>query len=173
MLSRMDAPRARCRAAGVQERRVRSAVDGGSLVRYLAVGLFSYGVNVVLLVAFVEGLGWNRPWVAAPVAFLLTFLVSYTLQRVVAFRSTATIAGSLARYALLVGFNAVAQAVLHALAERVGLGLATSQLIATALTTTWNYLAYRHWVYADVRAARPHAPVAPGYDGRATTRPAP
>ena len=138
-----------------------SAVDVGSLLRYLAVGVFSYGVNVALLIAFVEGLGWNRPWVAAPSAFLLTFLVSYTLQRVVAFRSTASVAGSLLRYAVLVGFNTLAQALLHALAERAGLGLASSQLIATALTTAWNYLAYRHWVYADATPSREGAPPSP------------
>lgn len=112
-------------------------------------GGFSYAVNVALLVAFVDGLGWNRPWIAAPAAFLLTFLVSYTLQRVVAFRSTAPVASSVLRYGILVAVNTVAQAVLHALAERAGIGLVAGQLVATGITSAWNYVAYSHWVYAD------------------------
>ncbi len=123
--------------------------DAGRIGRYLLVGAFSYAVNVALLVAFVDGLGWSRPWIAAPAAFLLTFLVSYTLQRVVAFRSTAPVASSVLRYGILVAVNTVAQAVLHALAERAGIGLVAGQLVATGITSAWNYVAYSHWVYAD------------------------
>ena len=131
-------------------------------------GGFSYAVNVALLVAFVDGWGWNRPWIAAPAAFLLTFLVSYMLQRVVAFRSTAPVASSVLRYGILVAVNTVAQAVLHALAERAGIGLVAGQLVATGITSAWNYVAYSHWVYADAAPAPvPVAVPAPGDGGDA------
>ncbi|MEP7160844.1 MAG: GtrA family protein [Dermatophilaceae bacterium] len=145
----------------------RRRTDVGRVVRYLLVGAFSYAVNVALLVAFVDALGWNRPWAAAPAAFLLTFLVSYTLQRMVAFRSTAPVASSVLRYGTLVAVNTVAQAVLHALAERAGIGLATGQLIATGITSAWNYVAYCHWVYADAgRPSRDRGGVVIGAGGR-------
>lgn len=120
-----------------------------SLTRYLVVGGLSYAVNVLLLNLLVEVVHLPRAWVAAPAAFLLTFVVSYTLQRVFAFRSEADVTGSVVRYTILVAINLVAQSLIHAGCERAGLGLATSQFIATGVTTVWNYFAYKHWVYVD------------------------
>lgn len=119
-----------------------------STVRYLMIGGPSWAFTVLLLNILVVVLGWSQP-TAGPVAFMLTFFVSYTLQRTFAFRSEATVTGSMARYLTLAGFNVVVQYPLHWMCERAGLGLATSQVIATGVPTIWNYFAYKHWVYVD------------------------
>ncbi|GAB78460.1 GtrA family protein [Austwickia chelonae] len=119
-----------------------------SIVRYLVVGGLSFAVNVVIFNILVEVVGWSRA-VSAPISFALTFFVSYTLQRAFAFRSEADVTGSAIRYLILAGFNTLAQMPIHWICEQIGLGLFTSQFIGTAITTVWNYFAYKHWVYVD------------------------
>ncbi|WP_116115580.1 GtrA family protein [Austwickia chelonae] len=119
-----------------------------SIVRYLVVGGLSFAVSGIIVNILVEVVGWSRP-VSGPVSFGLTFFVSYTLQRAFAFRSEADITGSAIRYLILAGFNTLAQMPIHWICEQIGLGLLTSMFVGTALTTIWNYFAYKHWVYVD------------------------
>ncbi|QQS02426.1 MAG: GtrA family protein [Austwickia sp.] len=120
-----------------------------SAMRYLVVGGLSFAVNVLLLNILIVHLHWDPERVAAPAAFLLTFGVAYTLQRVFTFRSEAGVNGSMARYLVLAGVNTLAQIPLHELGSALGLGTARRQILATGIITVWNYFAYRHWVYVD------------------------
>lgn len=129
--------------------RVAKRVLRHSLMRYLVVGGLSFALNVVLLNILIVHLGWDPERVAAPAAFLLTFGVAYTLQRVFTFRSEAGVNGSMARYLVLAGVNTLAQIPLHTLGSALGLGTARRQILATAIITVWNYFAYKHWVYVD------------------------
>ena len=72
-----------------------------SVMRYLVVGGLSFAFNVLLLNILIVHLRWDPERVAAPAAFLLTFGVAYTLQRVFTFRSEAAIEGSMVRYLIL------------------------------------------------------------------------
>ena len=70
-------------------------------------------------------------------------------ERLFAFRSETSVRRSLFRYSILVVFNSVVVAFIVTVChDHVGLGLGSSQLIATASTTVWNYFAYKGWVYA-------------------------
>lgn len=120
-----------------------------SAMRYLLVGGLSFALNVVLLNILIVHLRWDPERVAAPAAFLLTFGVAYTLQRVFTFRSEAAVNGSMMRYLVLAGVNTLAQIPLHTLGSALGLGTARRQILATGIITVWNYFAYRHWVYVD------------------------
>ena len=120
-----------------------------SVMRYLVVGGGSFAVNVLLLNILIVHLHWDPERVAAPAAFLLTFGVAYTLQRVFTFRSEADVNGSMLRYLLLAGVNTLAQIPLHELGSSLGLGTARRQFLATGIITVWNYFAYKHWVYVD------------------------
>ncbi len=134
-----------------------AAIWRASAFRYLVAGGISFAFNVALLNLFREFLGWPTG-VAALTAFWGTFGFSYAIQRIFAFTSQASVAGSLVRYSLLVAFNSlVVAAVVTVAHESLGLGLGTSQLIATGLTTVWNYFAYKHWVYAVRTKAVPVA----------------
>lgn len=120
-----------------------------SAMRYFVVGGLSFALNVLLLNILIVHLRWDPERVAAPAAFLLTFGVAYTLQRVFTFRSEAAVHGSMARYLVLAGVNTLAQIPLHELGSALGLGTARRQVLATGIITVWNYFAYKHWVYVD------------------------
>lgn len=119
--------------------------------RYVYAGGTSFMVNLVLLNLFREFWGWPTG-VAAITAFWGTFVFSFLVQRIFAFRSASALHRSLLRYSILVAVNSLVVAGVVTVAhEHFRLGLGTSQLIATILTTVWNYFAYRHWVYAEGR----------------------
>ncbi|RRD46166.1 GtrA family protein [Tessaracoccus sp. OH4464_COT-324] len=120
-----------------------------SAIRYLFAGGLAFVFNVALLNLFREGFGWDLS-LSAALAFWGTFGFSYGIQRIMAFRSTSSITGSVIRYSILVAFNSVVvTAVVTVCNGYLSLGLGTAQLIATVLTTTWNYFAYKHWVYKN------------------------
>ncbi|MDO5065978.1 MAG: GtrA family protein [Propionibacteriaceae bacterium] len=115
--------------------------------RYVYAGGASFVFNLALLNLFREFWGWPTG-MAAVTAFWGTFVFSFLTQRVFAFRATTAVHRSLLRYCILVAVNSVVVAGAVTVAhEHFRLGLGTSQLIATILTTVWNYFAYRHWVY--------------------------
>jgi len=120
---------------------------GNSAVRYLVVGGFCFAVDLGLLWVAHELLGVALA-IATPVAFLASFVVTYTLQRVVAFTSEARVAPSVLRYATLVAFNTVATTVIVWAFEDTSLGWIAGKVAAVVATTVWNYFAYRYWVFA-------------------------
>ena len=130
-----------------------SRIVKNSAVRYVLAGGLAFVFNVVLLNVFQVGLKWPTS-VAAMLAFWGTFGFCYAMQRIFAFQSKSPVAGSLVRYSILVAFNSIVVSVVVTLCnEGLGIGLGTSQLIATVLTTAWNYFAYKHWVYAGTSRA--------------------
>ena len=122
-------------------------LSSGAL-RYLVAGGLAFAFNVLLLNVFREVLGFPTS-LSALLAFWASFFFTYSLQRMFAFRSQASVRASLFRYSVLVAFNSVVVAfVVTVCYDVLGLGLGSSQLVATAITTVWNYFAYKHWVYA-------------------------
>lgn len=118
-------------------------------LRYLLAGGAAFVFNLALLNLFREGLGWSIE-LSAVLAFWGTFGFSYAMQRIFTFQSANGMAGSMLRYTLLVVVNSLAVALIVTVANKyLGLGLGTSQLIATGATTMWNYFLYKHWVYAN------------------------
>ena len=125
-----------------------SRILNSGALRYLVAGGLAFAFNVLLLNVFREVLGLPTS-LSALLAFWASFFFSYSLQRMFAFRSEASVRASLFRYSVLVAFNSVVVAFVVTVCHDVlGLGLGSSQLVATAITTVWNYFAYKHWVYA-------------------------
>lgn len=122
-------------------------VWGNSAVRYLAVGAFCFLVDVALLWCAHDLLGVPLP-VATPIAFLASFVVTYTLQRVVSFASDSRMVPSVARYTALVIFNTLATTGIVWLVDQTGGGWLLGKVAAVVATTVWNYFAYRYWVFA-------------------------
>lgn len=122
-----------------------------SATRYLVVGGFSFlfDIGVLWLLHDVFGVALA---IATPVAFLLSFAVTYTLQRTVAFRASDGVAPSVLRYTLLVAFNTVATTAIVWAADAVGMPWGVGKVAAVAATTIWNYFAYRYWVFASRKA---------------------
>ena len=124
-----------------------SRILNSGALRYLVAGGLAFAFNVLLLNVFREVLGLPTS-LSALLAFWASFFFTYSLQRMFAFRSEASVRASLFRYSVLVAFNSVVVAFVVTVCHDVlGLGLGSSQLVATAITV-WNYFAYKHWVYA-------------------------
>lgn len=119
------------------------AVDA---VRYLVVGGVCFAFDFGLLWVLHQGLGVTLA-VATPVAFLASFALTYTLQRVVAFASSSRLVPSVGRYTALVAANTVATTVIVWGADRLGFGWEAGKVLAVVATTVWNYFAYRRWVF--------------------------
>lgn len=118
-----------------------------SAVRYLLVGGFCFVVDVGLLWLAHEVIGVPLA-IAAPLAFLASFAVTYTAQRVVAFASDSKVVPSVARYTALVAFNTLATTGIVWAFDELGAGWLLGKVIAVVSTTVWNYFAYRYWVFA-------------------------
>lgn len=137
--------------ASPAHRNLISRVWSSSAVRYLAVGGFAFLFDVGVLSLLHDVFRVGLP-VATPSAFLLSFAVTYTLQRTVAFRSDDSVAPSVLRYTLLVAFNTVATTAIVWAIDAVGWPWLVGKITAVAATTVWNYFAYRYWVFSARKA---------------------
>jgi putative flippase GtrA len=142
---------------------VRRVLDNG-VVRYLLVGGSAFLVDLGLLTVLHELLGWPVG-LASPVAFVVSFVYTYSLQRI-AFRSESPHGRALVRYLLLVGANTVATALIVAGVDMTAAGWVVGKVVSTGVTSVWNYFAYKHWVF------RPAAVDGPAPSGRPESPPA-
>lgn len=117
-------------------------------VRYLIAGGLSFLVDFGLLALLHDVLFWPV-WLASGVSFLLSFVFTYTIQRAFSFGSRAPHGRALLRYTLLVAFNTLATILIVSLVNSSVVGWAGGKVVATVVTTVWNYFAYRYWVFTD------------------------
>lgn len=118
-----------------------------SVVRYLIAGGLSFLVDFGLLALLHTVFDWPV-WLATGVAFLVSFAFTYTIQRMFSFMSRAPHGRALVRYTILVAFNTLATVGIVSLVDASVLGWAGGKVIATIVTTVWNYFAYKYWVFA-------------------------
>lgn len=135
--------------------RIRGFFDH-SAVRYLIAGGLSFLVDFGILALLHAVLGWPT-WLAAGTSFLISFAFTYSIQRVFSFGSRAPHGRALIKYTLLVAANTVATTVIVALVDQSSLSWAGGKIIATIVTTVWNYFAYRYWVFAEPSRPTPAA----------------
>lgn len=122
-----------------------------SAVRYLLVGGCAFLFDAGLLALFREVFLWPV-WVSAGVAFLLSFFFTYSLQRAFSFQTELPHGQALIRYILLVAFNTLATMGIVTVIAITPLGWLGGKVIATALTTVWNYFVYRWWVFPSAKS---------------------
>lgn len=124
-----------------------------SAIRYLFAGGLAFLVDLGLLALFHQVFGWPT-WLSAGLAFVISFAFTYSIQRYFTFGSQAPHGRALVKYALLVAFNTVATAGIVALVDMTPAGWAVGKVVATSVTTIWNYFAYRYWVFASPAAPK-------------------
>jgi putative flippase GtrA len=117
-----------------------------SAARFLVVGVFAFLFDIGLLWVLHEAIGIPLA-ISTPAAFLMSFMLTYTLQRTVAFRSSEGVAPSALRYTILVAINTVATTLIVAGTDGIGLPWEVGKVAAVVATTVWNYFAYRYWVF--------------------------
>jgi len=119
-----------------------------SAVRYLFAGGLAFLVDVGVLALLKNVFDWPL-WLATGAAFIISFFFTYTIQRFFSFESTAAHGVALLKYAALVGFNTLAVVFIVTMINPTPLGWLGGKVIATVVSTVWNYFAYRYWVFAD------------------------
>ncbi|MFB7843323.1 GtrA family protein [Microbacterium sp. NPDC056052] len=125
-----------------------------SVLKYLIAGGLGFLVDFGLLALLHQVFGWST-WLAAGVAFAASFLFTYAMQRNFTFGSEAPHGWALLKYSALVAFNLLATAGIVAVVDQTPAGWAVGKVAATAVTTLWNYFAYRYWVFARPRGEEP------------------
>lgn len=124
-----------------------------SSVRYLLAGGISFIIDFGLL-WLLRDIVRAPLWLATAAAFLLSFAFTYAAQKLFSFRSGSRHTSSLIKYVALVGINTIATVGIVQVAVSIGLGWPLGKVGATALTTIWNYFAYRYVVFVDRPFAR-------------------
>jgi putative flippase GtrA len=129
-----------------------AALYGNSAVRYLAVGGASFAIDFLLILLGHEFIGLSIP-IATAIAFLASFAFTYTLQRFFSFDTESSHGVALTKYIVLVAFNTVATTIVVSVFDSLLGQWALGKVIATSMTTLWNYFIYRYWIFVK----SPHA----------------
>ncbi len=85
--------------------------------------------------------------IATPIAFLVSLVFNYFLQRIFTFQATNHQGVSAAKYVALVVFNILVSDALVTGFDALGWSYVIGKGTATALTTLWNYFLYREWIF--------------------------
>jgi putative flippase GtrA len=131
-----------------------------TLIRYLLIGAFTFGLDLAILTVVRSGLGWPLP-VAVTIGYAVALSVNYALNRVLNFRSLAPLGPESVRYAgaVAVNFGIVLLGVTTGLAA-LGVPYQVARLAAGACEGIFMYCAMRWFVFAVVRGDdRERAPV--------------
>lgn len=121
------------------------------VVRYLVVGGLCFLFDVALLGLATSVLGIPLV-IATPVAFLASFAVTYSMQRLVAFAADNKFAPSVFRYTVLVAANTMVTTGIVWAANEIGWGWLVGKVLAVAVTTVTNFFVYRYWVFAPEKS---------------------
>jgi putative flippase GtrA len=121
-------------------------VDGSHLIKFLLVGGASFAVDLALLVLLHEVLGVDL-WIATPVAFIASLVFNFLLQRSFTFRAQNGRNVSFLKYVALVVFNVVAIDIIVNAFDFWGLSYAIGKAVATVVTTSWNFVLYKVWIF--------------------------
>lgn len=118
-----------------------------SALRYVVVGGAAFAFDVGLLFLLHDIVRLPLP-LSTAIAFLVSFAVTYVLQRVFTFRSRTGVTSSAVKYTLLVIANTFAVTAIVTAASAIGLPWLSAKVVAVIAMTIWNYFAYRYWVFA-------------------------
>lgn len=125
--------------------------------RYLLVGGVAFSFDVALLALLHDVIGWPLEPSTA-MAFVISFFATFALQRTLTFRTTANPLISLVKYGSLVAFNTVAVTTVVSLIASTGAPWLVGKVVAVTMTTTWNFFAYRHWIFPRRRPVTAASP---------------
>ena len=117
-----------------------------AVVRFLFVGGLSFALDLGLLALLHEVFGVEL-WLATPVAFVVSLVFNFLLQRMFTFRATNKGSVSAVKYILLVIVNIAVSDLVVTGSDALGWSYLIGKAWATVMTTVWNYFLYRHWIF--------------------------
>jgi putative flippase GtrA len=118
------------------------------LLRFVGVGGLATALHYLILVALVNSAGLDAT-LASSAGYALSTMFNYALNRHLTFRSRRSHGSALPRFLLLaiVGL-AINTATVWLLVQQFALHYLVAQIVATALTLCWNFIAARYWAFA-------------------------
>lgn len=117
-----------------------------AVVRFLLVGGLSFALDLGILALLHEVFGVAL-WVATPIAFVVSLVFNFLLQRIFTFQATNNGSISAAKYILLVIVNIAVSDLVVTGFDALGWSYIVGKTTATVMTTTWNYFLYHHWIF--------------------------
>ncbi|GAB5077711.1 GtrA family protein [Arthrobacter sp. AD-310] len=117
-----------------------------AVVRFLFVGGLSFALDLGLLALLHEVFGVAL-WIATPIAFVVSLVFNFLLQRMFTFQATNNGSVSAIKYILLVIVNITVSDLVVTGFDALGWSYIIGKTTATVMTTTWNYFLYRHWIF--------------------------
>jgi putative flippase GtrA len=121
-------------------------VEGSHLIKFLLVGGASFAVDLGLLILLHEVFGVDL-WIATPLAFIASLIFNFVLQRSFTFRAKNRRNVSFLKYLVLVVFNVVAIDVIVNAFDIWGMSYGIGKVVATVVTTSWNFWLYKVWIF--------------------------
>ena len=119
------------------------------LFRYLLVGGLSIVIDVGLLYAL-HSIAGVQLSIATTVAFLVSLVFNFICNRIsMAGSETEQLTRHAFRYGLLVAANLAITVAVVTGAEHIGAPYVLGKLAVAAASTCWNFVLYRHWVFAQ------------------------
>jgi putative flippase GtrA len=116
------------------------------IARFIMVGGVSFAIDLGLLMLLHEVFSVDLVF-ATPIAFLVSLGFNYALQRIFTFRADNGKSVSFIKYCLLVVFNTLAIDVIVNVFDWLGAGYQVGKVVSTIMTTAWNFLLYKHWIF--------------------------
>jgi putative flippase GtrA len=118
------------------------------IVRFACVGGLATLLHYLILIALVDGVGFGATSASA-CGYAISTLFNYALNRRLTFRSQRRHSSALPRFLWLatVGLS-INTATVWLLVQQFELHYLVAQIVATALTLCWNFIAARYWAFA-------------------------
>ncbi|MDQ2796108.1 MAG: GtrA family protein [Actinomycetota bacterium] len=121
------------------------------LLSYVAIGVLSIGIDVGLLVVLHQVLRVELG-LATTAAFVASLLFNFFLNRHwMSGGGRQGMGGHAVRFMILVTVNYVVTLVVVTSAGTFGISYLVAKLVVVAASTGWNFLLYRHWIFATPR----------------------
>jgi putative flippase GtrA len=117
------------------------------LKRYITVGLITVGAEYFNLFLFKEV--FNMWYIYAnSIAYTISFVFNFSLNRTWTFKSTADLKRQLLIYGILFIFNFFASnLIMYLFTDIIGLNYLISKLFAVGMVVSWNFIIYKKVIY--------------------------
>ena len=131
------------------------AVLGPQFRRFLLVGAGVTALDYLVMIAAVQGLGWNSV-VAAGLGFCVGSLANYLFNRHYTFRSRTPHATAMLRFLVVIGIGLLLTLLLmHWFTARWGLPYLAARVLTTGLVLFWHFAGNAFWSFAHPRGDPP------------------
>lgn len=123
----------------------------GQFIRFAGIGGVCTALQYLILILLVK-LFDVYPVTASTIGYIISALLNYQLNRVYTFLSDAGHSYALPRFfAIAFAGLLLNAAVLGCMHSFLGMHYILSQIVATAITLIWNFIANRTWTFSETK----------------------